>query len=104
MQRLRRHLLNVLLLPALAAGAGLRLVAQAPSALPEITLAEALARAQANSSQFQAALTARALAHEDRSQARAAFLPTLNFNSQTLYTQGNGTSSGRFIGNNAVHE
>ncbi len=105
MQRLRWHLLNVLILPALAAGAGLRLAAQAPSvALPEITLSEALARAQANSSQFQAALTARALAHEDRSQARAAFFPTLNYNSQVLYTQGNGTPSGRYIANNAVHE
>ena len=37
-------------------------------------------------------------------QARAALLPGVDYNNSFLYTQGNGTASGRFIANNGVHE
>ncbi|MFI5106467.1 MAG: TolC family protein, partial [Terriglobales bacterium] len=74
---------------------------QAPLTL---TLQDALARARNNSVQFQAALTDQGIAREDKVQARAALLPSVNYNNAFLYTQGNGTSSARFIANNAVHE
>ncbi len=44
------------------------------------------------------------LAHEDRVQARATLLPGVDYNNGFIYTQGNGTASGRFIANNGVHE
>ena len=69
-----------------------------------LTLADALTRAKANSPQFQAALTELGLAREDRVQARAALLPGVDYNNSFIYTQGNGTASGRFIANNGVHE
>ncbi len=55
------------------------------------------------SQQFLAAGVAVNLAREDRVQAKAAFLPTLNILNQYLYTQGNGTQSGVFVANNGVH-
>jgi outer membrane protein TolC len=69
-----------------------------------LTLADAIARAKANSPQFQAALTELGLAREDRVQARAALLPNVNYANSFIYTQGNGGPSGRFIANNGVHE
>ncbi len=69
-----------------------------------ITLHDALQRAKANSAQFQAAVAGRALAGEDRVQARAGLLPTVSYTTSYFYTEGNGTSSGRFIANNGVHE
>src|SRR5450759_1772807 len=78
--------------------------AQAPAATVSLTLAEALARARANSPQFQAALTQLGMAHEDRVQARAALLPGVDYNNEFIYTEGNGTPSGRFVANNGPHE
>ena len=69
-----------------------------------LTLQDALQRARNNSPQLLSALTDAALAHEDRVQTRAGLLPTVTYNNEYLYTQGNGTPSGRFIANNAVHE
>jgi outer membrane protein TolC len=70
-----------------------------------LTLQDALARARKNSVQFQAALTDSALAHEDKTQARDALLPSVNYTTQALYTKSNGPGNGvRFIANNAVHE
>jgi len=69
-----------------------------------VTLADAIARAKANSPQFQAAITKLGLAREDRVQARAVLLPGVDYNNSFLYTEGNGTASGRFIANNGVHE
>jgi outer membrane protein TolC len=43
------------------------------------------------------------LASEDRAQAKAALLPSLNYFNQYLYTQGNGTESGIFVPNDGVH-
>ena len=70
----------------------------------ELTLADALVRAKANSPAFQAAVTQYGLAKEDRVQTRAALLPNINYASSFIYTQGNGTPSGIFIANNGVHE
>jgi outer membrane protein TolC len=87
--------------------------AQTPSAAPGaappptmivLTLADALARAKENSSQFQAAVTELGLAREDRYQARAALLPGVDYNNSFIYTQGNGTATGRYIASNGVHE
>ncbi len=69
-----------------------------------LTLADALARAKANSPQFQAAVTDLGMAREARLQARAGLLPGVNYSNSYLYTQGNGTTSGVFIANNGVHE
>ena len=76
----------------------------APAAL-RLTLEDALARARKNSTQFQAALTDAGLARGDKSLARDALLPNVNYNTQYLYTQGNGPGNPvRYIANNAVHE
>ena len=87
--------------PTAPAGAG-----QAATSIGTIalTLADALERAKANSPVFQAALTQYGLAKEDRVQARAALLPSINYNNSFIYTQGNGTPSGVYIANNGVHE
>jgi len=69
-----------------------------------VTLQDALARARANEPQFHAALTESGVAHENAVQSRAALLPGVNYNAAFLYTQGNGTSTGRFVGANGVHE
>lgn len=74
---------------------------QAPLTL---TLQDALTRARANNVAFQAALTDQGIAHEDKVQARAGLLPSVNFNNQFIYTEPNGTPSGVFIANNTVHE
>jgi outer membrane protein TolC len=63
-----------------------------------------LERARSNSAEFRAAVTESGLAHEDRIQGRAGLLPTVNYNNQFVYTEGNGTASGKFIANNGVHE
>jgi outer membrane protein TolC len=69
-----------------------------------ITLQDALARARSNEPQYRAALTQYGVARQNTVQGRAALLPNLNYNAGFIYTQGNGTSTGRFIGNNGVHE
>jgi outer membrane protein TolC len=70
-----------------------------------VTLHDALARARKNSVQFQSAQTDAAIARQDRFQAGAALLPGVNYNTEFLYTQGNGAgNSVRYIANNAVHE
>ena len=74
---------------------------QAPLTL---TLQDALTRARANNVQFQAALTDLGIAQQDKVQARAALLPSVNFNNSFIYTQPNGTVSGVFIASNSVHE
>ena len=69
-----------------------------------LTVAEAIARARTNNPQFQAALTSFGLAAQERVQARAALLPSVNYNTSFIYTQPNGTASGTFIANNGTHE
>jgi outer membrane protein TolC len=81
-----------------------------------ITLRDALDRARKNDPQFHSALTDLGLAREDRVQARAGLLPSVNYNNSFIYTQGTGaqvigcalTNScvgvPRFVANNGVHE
>ena len=91
-----RFIKGILAVPLLAIG----LCAQSQ---PPLTLNDALRLAKANSAQFHAAQSEAGLAKEDRVQARATLLPGINYNNQFLYTQGNGTPSGRYVANNAVH-
>ena len=74
---------------------------QAPVVL---TLLDALERARNLDPTYRTLLTAAGLAREDHVQARAALLPSVTENTEYLYTQGNGTSTPRYIANNAVHE
>jgi len=81
-----------------------------------ITLQDALRRARLNDPQYRSAITDLGLAREDRVQARAGFLPTVNYNNSFIYTQGTGPlpvtcaisvlgcPTSRFIANNGVHE
>ena len=81
-------------------------VAAANASAPPLTLTlqDALARARANEPQYRAALTDYGVARQNTIQARAGLLPAVSYNGQFLYTQGNGTSTGRYIGANGVHE
>jgi outer membrane protein TolC len=82
-------------------------VAQAPTTSGgtlTLTLADALERAQKNSPDFQRALAAVRIAHDNQVQARAAMLPSTSGLVQYLNTQGNGISPvGRFVTNDGVH-
>jgi outer membrane protein TolC len=84
------------------------IVPEGPGSAPNqpltISLADAIQRAKANAPQFHAALTEAGLAREDRVQARAALLPDVNYSTGAIYTEPNGTTSGRFISANAVRE
>jgi outer membrane protein len=79
--------------------------APAPNGAPlTLTLADAIARAQKNSPDFQRALSAVKIARANQVQARAAMLPSLGDLTQYLNTQGNGISPvGRFVTNDGVH-
>jgi len=70
----------------------------------KVSLQDAIRLAQANTSQFRAAVTNAGIAHEDKVQARAALLPNLSYQSGAIVTQANGTPSGVFIANNAPTE
>jgi outer membrane protein TolC len=69
-----------------------------------LTLKDALARARVNEPQYRAALTDYGVARQTALQARAGLLPNVAYNGHYIYTQGNGTTTGRFIGANGVHE
>ena len=73
------------------------------SGIVTIDLQDALARARRYGAQIQAANIAAELAREDRVQARAAALPSVNGFNQFIYTEGNGTPSGVFVANDGVH-
>jgi outer membrane protein TolC len=68
-----------------------------------LSLDDALARARKVAQQYQSAVITAELAHEDRVQAKAALLPTVNWFNQYIYTQGNGTPPGVFVANDGVH-
>ncbi len=76
-----------------------------PEAAPLVlTFQDAVARAQKNLPQFLSAKTDLGLARQDTVQARAALLPTVTYNTEYLYTEGNRTTTGVFVANNFVHE
>jgi outer membrane protein TolC len=70
-----------------------------------VTLQDALERARRNDAQYLSAVTDAKNAHEDRTQAKAALLPSINYSMQYLGTQGNGglISDGRFVTNDGIH-
>src|SRR5882757_10744886 len=84
----------------LSAGVAL---SQTPAPTPTINLQDALTRARQYGGQIQSANLTALLAHEDRVQAKAATLPSLNAFNQFIYTEGNGTPSGVFVANDGVH-
>lgn len=94
--------------PAAAVQPGTPAPEQAKAVSPaprRLTLQEALDLARKNSVPYRSALTDAGIARQDRFQAAAALLPSVNFNNQALYTQGSPADPGyRFIANNAVHE
>ncbi|MBV8817856.1 MAG: TolC family protein, partial [Acidobacteriaceae bacterium] len=97
---------NSVLINVVRALAVLLLVSSAAVAQPgtlTINLQDALARARQYGTQIQSANIAVQLAKEDRVQARAAALPSVNGLNQFIYTQGNGTPSGVFVANDGVH-
>jgi outer membrane protein len=69
-----------------------------------LTLQDALERAEKYSPQFQAAVTAAKMARANVTQARATLLPSADYTTQELLTQGNGVlPSGRYVTNDGVH-
>src|SRR5258708_18417035 len=72
-------------------------------ASPTINLQDALARARQYGGQIQSANLAALLAREDRVQARAARLTSVNAFNQFIYTEPNGTPSGVFVSNDCPH-
>src|ERR1700691_5879514 len=85
-----------------------------PTITVDISLSEAIHRAQQNEPVFASALAAQKSASIDRYLAKAALLPSVTYHNQLLYTQPNGQiitgvqggaqASPIFIANNAVHE
>ena len=98
-------LLIAAVLPVLSTGGIMAQTAPTPEkqAALTISLEDALERARTNSQQLQSADLDVALAHEDRRQAKAALLPSLDYFNQYIYTQGNGTDPGVFVSNDGVH-
>src|SRR6266849_5018899 len=70
-----------------------------------LTLKDALDRASKNDPLYLGAVSDAKSAHEDRVQARAALLPSVNGTLAYLGTQGNGgkISDGRFVTNDGIH-
>lgn len=69
-----------------------------------LTLQDALERAEKYSPQFQAAVTATKMARANVTQARATLLPSADYTTQELLTQGNGiVPTGRYVTNDGVH-
>ncbi len=88
---------------------------QVSAAPVSVSLTEAIQRAQASEPAFAAVMAENKALALDRSIARAALLPTVNYHNQYLYTQSNrlhslaGQAAGTqslpiFIANNAIHE
>lgn len=92
-------------LNSLAAAQATSAASPSASALVQLTLDDALRRARQNSVSFQSAVTDAGLAHEDKKQAIATLLPSANYDTSAIYTEGTGAGNQvKFIANNAVHE
>ena len=92
------------ILPILGLALALRCGAFAQTSPPQpvltLTLQDALHRARANGQQLLSADIAARIAREDRVQAKAALLPSVNWQNGFVYTQPNGTDTGVFVANN----
>src|ERR1035437_4933460 len=84
------------ILPILGLALALRCgaFAQTPTPALTLTLQEAMERARANSQQLLSADIAARLAREDKVQAKAALLPSVNWENGFSYTQSNGPDNG----------
>jgi outer membrane protein TolC len=94
------------LLPLLGIGLafGCGAFPQAPPAAPlTVSFNDALQRARALSPQLLSADIGTRLAGEDRLQAKAVLLPSVNWANQFIYTQPNGKESGIFVSNDGPH-
>ena len=89
---------------ALRCGAYAQTPPPTPAPVLTLTLQDALDRAKANSQQLLSADIAARIAREDKVQAKAALLPTLNWEHDFIYTQPNGSDTGVFIANNGPRE
>ena len=80
-----------------------------------LTLDEVIARAEANDPSYAAAIAERRATALERTDAKAALLPTVTYHNQAIYTQPNGLPASRigqvtgapspiFIANNAIRE
>ncbi len=98
-----RYPIAVVLTGAFAAGMATAQAADQAAPPPVINLADALSRAAKYATQVQSAALSALLAEEDRKQAKAATLPSVNAFNQFIYTQGNGTLSGVYVANDGVH-
>jgi outer membrane protein TolC len=78
--------------------------APTPGAPMELTLQAALALAQKNSTQLQAAVTDAGVAQEGKNIARAGLLPNVNFTTSAINTQLNSSGQPKYIANNGAHE
>lgn len=87
-----------------APGAGSHASAASSHPVLKITLADAIQRAKKLNPVYHLAVTNAEVAAETSKQARDANLPSVSYDGQYLYTQGNRTLSGIFIANNGVHE
>lgn len=67
-----------------------------------ISLQDAIKRAQENSPAFRTAVTDYLLARQNRVQANAAQLPSVDYTTQLLNTTGNGLPTGRYVTNDGV--
>ena len=74
--------------------------AQTPTPALTLTLQDALLRAKAVSQQLLSADIAARIAREDKVQAKAALLPSVNWENGFAYTQPNGTDTGVYVANN----
>jgi outer membrane protein TolC len=90
------------ILPILGLALALRCgaFAQTPTPALTLTLQEAMERARANSQQLLSADIAARIAREDKVQAKAALLPSVNWENGFAYTQPNGTDTGVFVASN----
>jgi outer membrane protein TolC len=74
-----------------------------PAAPLTVSFSDALDRARALSPQLLSADIEARLSGEDRLQAKAALLPSVNWLNQFIYTQPNGRESGIFVSNDGPH-
>lgn len=76
----------------------------AASAPLQLTLKDALERAEHNDPAYQATVTEAAIARQSRNQARDALLPGIKYNNSLLITQLNALGEVRFLANDRLHE
>jgi len=109
MMSLRRYSIKSCVIFSIAMSAIRPSVAQVSNPIPtatiRLTLQNALERARKSSVAYLGAVMDAQIAREDKKQAVAALLPTVNYNNSAVYTDGTGVNNAvRFIANNAVHE